>query len=132
MCDIQVITGLGILVSAFISLKNDTSPLSASDWEMVVYLAWFATTTHLSGLVSLRSYLGTRQLHRGFRIVSMFLLLAVLLVAMVPTGYFNWLTPRGVEPYYYGQFTAALPQSPASCYFHVGHANELWDSACYM
>lgn len=60
MCDIQAITGLAILMSGFISLNHTDAPLTASDWQMLVYLVWFSTSTHLAGLISLRAYLNAR------------------------------------------------------------------------
>ncbi|KXJ89730.1 hypothetical protein Micbo1qcDRAFT_176942 [Microdochium bolleyi] len=92
MCDMQLITGLAILLSGFLSVNSPQGSLPAADWYMVVYvvyLAWFAATTHLAGMTTLRSHFASRSRPRIVRVGLMFLLLVALCVAMVPTGYFN-------------------------------------------
>lgn len=93
----------------------------ASDWAAVVYLAWFSAATYLAGLTSLRTYFGTRTALTSLRVVAMFNLLLVLIIGLVPTGYYNWMVSAGQEEY-----TAALPKSPAVCYFSVTVAQSLW------
>lgn len=118
----QVITGLAILLSGFIAVRDERAPLIASDWAVVVYLAWFSAATHLAGLTTLRGYLGCRPKTKALRIAAMFLLLVSLIIGLVPTGCFNWSThfPKS-------EYTAALPKSPALCYFSVTVAQDMWD-----
>lgn len=80
MCDLQILTGLGILLAGFISLPV----LKGAHWQMVCYLAWFVTVTHLSGLSIMSEHLHGRYLERISRVVLMVVLLIVLVVAMVP------------------------------------------------
>ncbi|KAF4817583.1 hypothetical protein CGCSCA5_v005872 [Colletotrichum siamense] len=56
LCDVQVVTGLGILISGFVLLRCG---LDAIHWQIAVFLAWFSTVTHLSGLEVLRTHLNT-------------------------------------------------------------------------
>lgn len=80
MCDLQILTGLGILIAGFVSLPV----LKGAHWQMVCYLAWFATVTHLSGLSIMSKHLHGRSWERKSRMVLMGILLVVLVVAMVP------------------------------------------------
>lgn len=80
MCDLQVLTGLGILLAGFVSLPV----LKGAHWQMVCYLAWFATVTHLSGLSIMSKHLHGRAWERNSRVALMSVLFIVLVVAMVP------------------------------------------------
>lgn len=121
MCDIQAITSLAILMSGFISLKHTDAPLTASDWQMLVYLVWFSTSTHLAGLTSLRAYLNARPRLKISRLILISLLLCWLLVAMVPTGFFDWGSfSKGYKNH------VPSPLSPAICYFDLTTARSLW------
>lgn len=118
----QVVIGLAILISVFIAIQDERSSLIASDWAIVVYLAWCSAATHLAGLTTLREYLGCRLRTKCLRVAAMFILLATLIIGMVPTGYFSWglSTKRS--------YTAALPKSPVFCYFSITTARRLWDA----
>lgn len=85
--DIQIITGISILISGFWSLQCG---LSEYHWQLIVHMAWFSSITHLSALSFLRHYLHNRRKERFWRLVSMFLLLALLSVAVGITGQFSW------------------------------------------
>ena len=80
MCDLQILTGLGILIAGFISLPI----LKGAHWQMICYLAWFATVTHLCGLSIMSKHLHGRSWERKSRMVLMGVLLIILVVAMVP------------------------------------------------
>jgi hypothetical protein len=88
MSDLQIITGIAILVSGFASLHCG---ISAYHWQMVVYLAWFSSITHLSALTFLRNYLRNHAEERLWRLICMFLFLCMLITAIFPTGDFDWL-----------------------------------------
>lgn len=88
-CDIQMITGIGILISAYATLGGP-SGISAYHWEIAVYLAWFANMTPLLGLTFLRRYLQLYPFQRSWRLVVMAILFILLLVALLPTAYFDW------------------------------------------
>lgn len=90
----------------------------AADWVVVVYLAWFSAATHPAGLTTLRNRFGQRTQLMWFRLATMFCLLVALVIALVPTSYFNW--NHQVDA------TAARPNSPALCYFSPTVAQSLW------
>ncbi|KAI8255841.1 hypothetical protein K4K58_005352 [Colletotrichum sp. SAR11_239] len=102
LCDVQVVTGLGILISGFVLLRCG---LDAIHWQIAVFLAWFSTVTHLSGLEVLRTHLNTYVWSKHLRFSLMSLLLILLLVGIVPTGFFS-LRNRNFS-------------SPAVCYFDL-------------
>ncbi|KAK3682975.1 hypothetical protein B0T22DRAFT_355898, partial [Podospora appendiculata] len=115
MCDVQLVTGFGILISAYKDLLSDS--ISAYHWQIVVYLSWFSNLTHIACLVTLRGYLHHHQRERNWRLVFMAILWLLLIPAMVPTTYFNW---AHYEP------TAALPASNARCFFDLSTAGHLY------
>ena len=121
MCDVQLLTGFGILLSGYISLSCF---ISAYHWQLVVYLAWFSNLTHLACLTALRRYLHQHQSERNWRLLLMTILWAALIPAMVPTAFFNW--PNYWEP------TASLPSSSARCFFNVKIGRALFnDTVCF-
>lgn len=105
---------------------NGETPLTAADWYTVAYLTWFASTTHMAGLTVTRAAFQQLPTLRIVRVGLMFTLMMLLVVALVPTGFFNWdaFNIEGLEP------TAAVPQSPAVCYFNMTTARALLESRC--
>ncbi|KAM4063973.1 hypothetical protein HRG_012545 [Hirsutella rhossiliensis] len=89
ICDIQIVTDAGILISGFVCLNGD-HPLSAYHWKILVHLAWFASVTHLAGLAAIRQHPHLHLFKRNIRVALMACVLTALLVAMVPTGFFVW------------------------------------------
>lgn len=87
MSDIQIITGISILISGGTQLKCG---LSCYQWQMLVYLAWFSSLTHLSSLTLLRNYLHNRPAERGWRLFFMFVLVVLLIFAFIPTANYRW------------------------------------------
>lgn len=100
MSDLQIITGLSILISGFIQLRCG---LSAYHWQIMVYLAWFSSITHLCCLTFLRNYLFNHPGQRLWRLISMFIIIIMLVVALVPTGYFDWSSPASYAICYFGR-----------------------------
>ncbi|KAH6856228.1 hypothetical protein B0I37DRAFT_71750 [Chaetomium sp. MPI-CAGE-AT-0009] len=120
MCDVQLLTGIGILFSGYISMPCF---ISAYHWQLVVYLAWFSNLTHIACLTALRSYLHQHQLERNWRLFFMTVLWAGLIPAMVPTAFFNW---SRLEP------TSSLPGSSGRCFLDIGVGRALFnDTACF-
>jgi hypothetical protein len=110
MSDLQILTGLSILISGYVQLRCG---LSAFHWQVIVLLAWFSSITHLSCLTFLRNYLYNRPAERVWRLVAMGIMLSMLLVAMVPTGGYNW-----TGFYYSGDgYPIPAPSDYAICYF---------------
>lgn len=120
MADTQVFTGLAILVGGYLCRAE----LTALHWKMIVYLAWFSCATHLSALVFLRNYLINHPAQRIWRLVSMFILLLALVIAMIPTGHFYWDSLLYEGDYYFidigedSEFDAA-PSANVTCYFNT-------------
>jgi hypothetical protein len=112
MSDLQILTGISILISGYAQLRCG---LSCYHWQLLVDLAWFSNLTHLACLTFLRNYLYINQGERAWRLIGMGVLVVMLLVAMVPTGNYNWgngLTNQDWD-------TTILPQPSdyAICYF---------------
>lgn len=121
LCDVQLLTGFGLLFSSFISL---TCYISAYHWHIISYLVWFSNLTHAACLTALRQYLYHHQVERNFRMILMVILLAGLITAIVPTGYLNW----GYQfPGWY-EGTASVPASNARCFFSRTSIQSAWDS----
>ncbi|KAL8388257.1 hypothetical protein RB595_009355 [Gaeumannomyces hyphopodioides] len=131
--DIQLLTGIAILISGFLSLGCGPGPtISAYHWQMVVHLAWFAMATHLAGLSVLRIYLRHHPSKRLLRFLLTLLLLMLLLVAMVPAVFFNWKERYFLsEPTYRElpglMLSAANASSPAVCFFNIGLSRSRFD-----
>ncbi|KAF4806851.1 hypothetical protein CGCSCA5_v013971 [Colletotrichum siamense] len=96
LCDVQLLTGLGILVSGYINLFRNA--ISAYHWRILVYLVWFSNLTHTSSLTLLRGYLNHHRLERICRFGLMFILWGGLLAAFIPTWWFGWFSgdPTGI------------------------------------
>jgi hypothetical protein len=104
--DQQIVTGIAILLSGYTQLN---CALSTYHWEIVVYLAWFSSTTHLITLTALRSYFRKRVTLTYWRVFFMGCLVVLLGAALGPTGFVYFLNP-GVA--------GLLPMSvPALCLF---------------
>ncbi|KAK8121245.1 hypothetical protein PG999_005365 [Apiospora kogelbergensis] len=121
MCDIQIVTGLSILIGAFI--LGPQCGLDAYHWQMIIQLAWFSAVTHLSGLFALRGHIASHYWAKYGRVGLMSVLLIMLLVATFPTLFFNWAERDG---FYTSPLTK--PNSPAVCYYNVNYAIQLRNS----
>lgn len=82
MGDLQIISGLAILISGYAVLNR---PVSAYHWRIICRLAWFSTVTHLAVLTCLRKYFYHNQMKRTIRLILMGILTIMLLVAVLPT-----------------------------------------------
>lgn len=75
--------------------------ISTYQWQVLVYLAWFSSLTHLSCLTLLRRYLFHRRGERIWRLVCMSILVILLILALIPTANYRWqynVYPRGPGP----------------------------------
>lgn len=120
MCDAQLLTGIGILLSGYLALSCF---ISAYHWQLIVYLAWFSNLTHMACLIAMRSYLHQKQSERNWRLALMTLLWLGLVPAIIPTVFFNWANE---EP------TSALPASNARCFFDTHIASILFNNTAYF
>lgn len=127
MADIQLLTGICVLITGFIALPCG---LDAFHWRILVYLAWFSSATHLSGLLA-TSHMHERLWERRIRVFLSLLFLLMLMVATVPVGFFDWGDPlirwRDDTPTVY-------PGSPAICSFDFGLTlslnEQVWKDIC--
>ncbi|KAF5486804.1 hypothetical protein CGCS363_v013517 [Colletotrichum siamense] len=117
LTDIQLLTGLGILFSSFLSLR---CYMSSYHWQINTYLAWFSSLTHTACLSALRGYFYRNQIERNFRMLFMSILFVGLITALVPTGYFNWDNSQSLP-------TAGVPASNVRCFFSQRVAQDVWN-----
>jgi hypothetical protein len=83
MSDLQILTGLSILISGFIQMRCG---ISRYHWNILVYLAWFSSLTPFGCLSFLRYYLSNHPGERTWRLAAMASIVIMLMVALVPTG----------------------------------------------
>lgn len=84
MSDLQIITGIAILISGFASLHLSL-PLANG------CVSGLVLKHYPSALTFLRNYLRNHPGERLWRLICMFLFLCMLITAIVPTGDFGWL-----------------------------------------
>lgn len=89
MSDQQMITGIALLGSGFSQLKCG---ISAYHWQIIIYLVWFSSFTHLATLTFLRRYLYENVPLRSWRLAFMTTLIFCLIGALIPTVNQAWLT----------------------------------------
>lgn len=114
MSDLQVVTGIAILISGYAQLPCG---LSCYHWQVMGRLAWFSSLTHLTCLTLLRNYLHNRPARRQWRLISMFILLIMLVVAMVPTGNYEWSVSNDWSDSNGGYPPSPDPRDYAICHF---------------
>lgn len=119
MSDLQILTGTSILISGYVQLRCG---LLAFHWQIIVLLAWFSSITHLSCLTFLRNHLYNRPAERVWRLIAMGLMLLMLVVAMIPTGGYNWTNIS-----YHGDgYPIPKPSDYAVCYLRpTGYGDQL-------
>jgi hypothetical protein len=136
MCDAQIITGLGIMTSGYVLLLQGS--LSAYHWQIIIYLAWFSNLTHQAALLFLRGYLRKHPRERLWRFCLMTVLVVMMVVALVPTVFFNWNEPQcfSTSGYYLSEdamtclncSSAAYPAAPARCFYDYATTINLRDT----
>lgn len=99
--DQQVVTGIAILSAGYSQLHCG---LSSYHWQIIVYLAWFSSVTHLTTLTVLRQYFRNNPLIRNWRAAFMLATVVLLGVALLPTANPVWGRTPGV---------------PAQCFFNA-------------
>lgn len=108
--DQQVVTGIAILVAAFLQLSRG---ISSYHWQIVVYAAWFASVTHLSTLTFLRPLFLQKAALRIWRLVLMGTTVLMLAVALLPTADSSWMRAH-TDQSHVSAFTGSIP---AKCFF---------------
>ncbi|KAF4846507.1 hypothetical protein CGCSCA4_v006081 [Colletotrichum siamense] len=79
MSDIQIATGLAVLISGYHELPR---MISAYHWMIIVYTAWFSSVAHLAALSHLRTYYANHPERFIWRLVLIFCVVTMLSVAM--------------------------------------------------
>lgn len=108
MGDLQILTGLSILVSGYIQLSNG---LSSYHWMVIIDLAWFSCLTHLACLTLLRNFLYNHPLQRTVRLFFMGVLAILLVVGLSFTSRYTWVSFD-----YYTSLTEFMAGPPFSSY----------------
>lgn len=88
MSDLQIVTGLAIILSGFAQFQCG---LAALKWRVILDLAWFSCLTHLSCLTVLRRHLHAHTFQRVWRLIAMGVLAAILAAGLIITANHRWL-----------------------------------------
>ena len=86
--DTQIVTGIALLVSGYTQMKGG---IDVYHWQILVYLVWFSSLTHLTTLTVLRQYFRSNPAVRSWRAFLMLATVIMLGVALLPTGDFFWI-----------------------------------------
>ncbi|KAH8752416.1 hypothetical protein BGZ57DRAFT_965715 [Hyaloscypha finlandica] len=82
--DQQLVTGIGMLVSGYTQLRCS---LDLYHWQIVVYLTWFSSLTHMTTLSALRHYFHEQPTLAYWRVFFMGCTIVLLATSLIPTGY---------------------------------------------
>lgn len=116
MSDLQLATGIAILISGYSQLRCG---ISTYHWLIIGRLAWFSSLTHLSCLTFLRNYLHNQKAQRQWRLALMLLLIIMLVTAMDPTGRYAWVFAMDWSAY--PDNSSPQPNDYAICWFSTRH-----------
>ena len=133
--DIQIVTGVGILVAAFSTM----STLSVYHYQVAMYLAWMSSNTHLTAvsLLQIEFRNKKRSVARRLRLSGMGFLAVMLLVALVPTASCNWvaiITRNRQHGHAYTVFDKTAISSagvPARCFWQRQYSGGLTPDAMW-
>jgi hypothetical protein len=112
MSDLQLITGLTIMLSGFLQLNCG---LSTYHWQRVIRLAWFSSVTHLCCLTFLRDYLRENKMLQIWRIPSMAMLSILLIFAFTTTSQYDWKPSIAYQMSEPSEHLAVRPYDQAIC-----------------
>jgi hypothetical protein len=93
--DVQVVTGIGILISGYTQIPQG---LSLYHWQIVVYLAWFSSLSHLTTLTVLRKFFRDQPRLAAWRVFFMGFIILLLGIGLVPTGWEQTWGWSGMNP----------------------------------
>jgi hypothetical protein len=88
LSDQQIVTGVAIMAAGFVGLRSGET--NVYHYQIVLYLAWLASSVHLSALTFLRPFLESHPAVRAWRLVGMVVLFLMLIVGLVPTVSYDW------------------------------------------
>ncbi|KAL8635352.1 MAG: hypothetical protein Q9228_007146, partial [Teloschistes exilis] len=89
--DLQIATGVGILVAACSTIRS----LSLYHLQVAIYLAWMSSNTHLTAVSLLQAEFRenrNKSIARRLRLGGIVFLGVFLLIALVPTTSYKWLS----------------------------------------
>jgi hypothetical protein len=81
--------GVSLLVGGFLQLR---SGISVYHWQVVVYLVWFSSFTHLATLTILRENFAEIPPIRRWRVAIMSLIVIGNISAILSTGNLRWIS----------------------------------------
>jgi hypothetical protein len=121
LSDQQMVTGAALLCSGYSQLRCN---ISSFHWQIIIYLVWYSSFTHLATLTVLRRYLRDHKPVRWWRLSIMSVIVAGLCVALVPTGNGLWLPDNswsidiqnGTDSV---QYSYSYVGMPAACFFNI-------------
>ncbi|KJX95325.1 hypothetical protein TI39_contig4119g00009 [Zymoseptoria brevis] len=96
LSDQQIVTGIAIMAAGFVGLRNGET--SVYHYQVVLYLAWLASSVHLSALTLLRPFMTTHPAVRAWRLGGMVVLFLMLVIGLIPTVSFDWGIVNISEP----------------------------------
>ena len=88
LSDQQIVTGVAIMAAGFVGLRSGET--NVYHYQIVLYLAWLASSVHLSALTFLRPFLESHPAVRAWRLVGMVVLFFMLIIGLVPTVSYDW------------------------------------------
>lgn len=97
LSDTHIVTGLAILTAGFIQ----SCRLSVYHFHVVIYLAWLASSTHMTTLTMLRSYLRHHRPVLRWRVIAMTAMFVMLVAALALTASRVWPDRDGFEDILY-------------------------------
>ena len=86
--DQQIVTVIAILTSGYAQLRCG---LSVYLWEIIIYLAWHSSLTHLTTFTFLREYFRNNAVARIWRAILMLSMAIMLSIALLSTGDRRWV-----------------------------------------
>lgn len=119
-----MITGIAILASGFFQLcgENSTAGIASYDWQIVVYLGWFSSLTHLTTLTALRTYMIEHPVIRLWRLFFMLVIVVMLIISLIPTMQLGWFYAPGSQESSYAAIYAG-------CYYRsIGRPSYKFDT----
>jgi hypothetical protein len=124
LSDTQLVTGLGILAAGYSQLQCG---ISAYHWQIMVFVAWFASFSFLSAMTFLEGYFQTNNNMRLIRVGFMVILASLLIAALLPTGSRNWLNMfQQGEGYYPSLSTACFYKQLSMNTFVTNSGPKIW------
>ncbi|KAF2035131.1 hypothetical protein EK21DRAFT_84759 [Setomelanomma holmii] len=124
LSDTQLTTGLGILIAGYSQLKCG---ITAYHWQIMVFVAWFASFSFLSAMTFLEGYFQTNNNIRLIRVGFMLILASLLIAALLPTGSRNWLNMfQEGEGYYPSLSTACFYKQLSMNTYVTSSGPKIW------